>query len=71
MRDESSYILLAIAVSALVFVAWRWHRYIAQQQASGAVPPAPPGAPLGSGAIPLGQFAVAPGKQWLLIQPGQ
>jgi hypothetical protein len=61
-------LLLALGLAGLIF--WRLHQ--ARIQAPGAAA-AEPGA-TGTAPAPtlaLGQWAVDPARQWLLIQPGQ
>lgn len=74
MSGRTDFILVvALALAGLVF--WRLYRRGVLGPASSQVPapPAPgaPGTPPGAAALPLGQFAVAPENQWLLLRPGQ
>jgi len=67
MNDLGASILLIAALGLAVLIAMRLQR-------AGVLPaaaPVAPNAPAGSGVVALGQWAVAPGRQWLLIQPGQ
>lgn len=57
-------VILVIALGFAAVIFWRLHERRALPLASGNPPP-------GANVLPLGQFAVAPDKQWLLIQPGQ
>lgn len=62
MNDLPAAVVLILALLAVVYVMNRLHK-IAAKAAS-----APPGAP--SGTLRLGQFAVRPDAQWLVLQPG-
>ena len=65
MKYEVDIILL-IALGFAAWIGWRIVR--ARRLQDGPAPPA--GAPPGAAIIPLGQFAVPPGKRWLLTPPG-
>lgn len=58
-------LIVALAIAGLIF--WRLHR---SRLSPPADPASEPGAPTGVNVVPLGQFAVAPDRQWLLITPG-
>jgi hypothetical protein len=60
-------LILIAALGFAGFVFWRLYQRNAA--AAAFVVPAP-GAPPGSPYLPLGQYSVAPDRQWLLIRPG-
>jgi hypothetical protein len=59
-------LILALAFAALIF--WRLHRRLGVPATAASADDI--GAPAGAGALPLGQYAVAADRQWLLIKPG-
>lgn len=71
MRDLAPNLLLFAALGIVVLIYLRWRKMNVGTATAASVPPAPAGAPLGAGAVPLGQFAVDPSRQWLLLQPGE
>jgi hypothetical protein len=69
--------LLGAAVLLVAWYFWRLHERLNNPLLVAAgVTPAPsvvsvaPTAPPGTPYIPLGQFAVAPSKRWLVLPPG-
>lgn len=69
MRFPAEVIItLALGFAAAIF--WRLHVARLGNQPS-APPPAAIGTPPGAPYLPLGQYAVIPSRQWLLISPGQ
>lgn len=68
MKTTGHELILLAALAMAGFVFWRVYNRRAIEGASLA--PAP-GAPAGSPFLPLGQYAVAPDRQWLLIRPGR
>lgn len=64
MGDVAPGVLLLIAL-AFAFVLFR------RLHMQGGPPPGQSGAPAGAATVQLGQFAVAPSRQWLIVQPGQ
>jgi hypothetical protein len=67
-------LLLLAALGFAGFVLWRIHERGVSQFQPPLVPPVPaipPGVPPpGAQLIPLGQYAVAPSRRWLLLNPG-
>jgi hypothetical protein len=65
MNELGTGIILCAALGLAALIAVRLHR--------AGVLPLPPaaGSPPGTSTVALGQWAVAPDRQWLLIQPGQ
>jgi hypothetical protein len=59
--------ILIVALGLAGFVFWRLSRL----HADTAAPPPPPAGTGGTVWLQLGQNAVAPDRQWLLLQPGQ
>jgi ABC-type Fe3+-siderophore transport system permease subunit len=72
MDDLGPALVIAVALGLAGLIFWRLHRgALAHSGVIGASKAAAnSGAPVGA-AIPLGQWAVAPDRQWLLLQPGE
>jgi len=56
-------VLITLALGFAIYTFWRLHQ-------RNAPVPISAGAPPGAGVVPLGQFAVAADRRWLLITPG-
>lgn len=63
MRLEELILLAALGLAGYMF--WKLH-----QTRAAAPAIAPPFAPPGTSVIPLGQYAVRPEAQWLVLQSG-
>jgi hypothetical protein len=58
-------LIIALGLAGLIF--WRLHQARISPPSD---PASQPGAPPGAAVLALGQYAVAPSRQWLLIAPG-
>lgn len=68
MTSTDTILILALGLAA--FVLFRLHQAGILGPQPGQASPDPAAAPPGTSFVALGQYAVAPDKQWLLIKPG-
>jgi hypothetical protein len=70
MNDLGPTLVLMAALGLAAAIFMRLHRRGAAAVPGAAAAAAAGGAPAGA-VVPLGQWAVRPDRQWLLLQPGQ